>query len=142
MKFIVVDKWRIHRRVIKPTFNLRRLEKFLPIFNVQSKSLISKLDNESDTGISFNLWTYVFSHSLSSICGMYQTAFRFTNFVPLGNAKFCVPVTADPFLKTKKNLKQCFFYLFFLFYENTMVFQKILSEGLIQSKRRHLVVWK
>ncbi|XP_050545258.1 cytochrome P450 4C1-like isoform X1 [Daktulosphaira vitifoliae] len=63
-----VPKWKIHRRIISPFFNTSSINKCLPIFNENSASFILNLQKELRNSESFNIWDYVNSVSVNSIC--------------------------------------------------------------------------
>ncbi|XP_055691226.1 cytochrome P450 4c21-like [Lutzomyia longipalpis] len=44
------DKWRIHRKLINPTFNSTIIQTFLPIFNKEIKVLVSQFENLCNEG--------------------------------------------------------------------------------------------
>nr|QTC11262.1 cytochrome P450 380C41 [Phenacoccus solenopsis] len=63
-----VEKWRKHRRIITPAFNMRLLESFFEIFNRKNRVLIEKLKKEQGTEKHFDLWKYISSTALDIIC--------------------------------------------------------------------------
>lgn len=65
--FIVVT-WRVHRKLITPTFNMRVLESFIEVFVRQSNILIRKMEAELD-GNEFDVFDYVTRCTLDIICG-------------------------------------------------------------------------
>ncbi|XP_027840519.2 cytochrome P450 4C1-like [Aphis gossypii] len=63
-----VDKWRIHRRLITPSFNSSLLSEFFPVFHEKNKILIKNLKSELNKTQSFDLWDYIAPTTLSLIC--------------------------------------------------------------------------
>lgn len=68
---ILVDKWKVHRRLINPAFNINLLKQFLPIFYEKSLTLINNLQIEVGKTQPFDLWNYMLSTTLDMICRMY-----------------------------------------------------------------------
>lgn len=68
MEFIVAT-WRVHRKLILPTFNMRILETFMEVFTRQSDILIKELEVELG-GNGFDVFDYVSRCTLDIICGM------------------------------------------------------------------------
>jgi len=64
----LVDKWKIHRRIITPAFNSKQLEQFFHVFNEKTYNLIRSLREELDKTVPFNLWDYVLPTTLDIIC--------------------------------------------------------------------------
>lgn len=71
----VVEKWKKHRRLLTPAFNLRMLDTFFSIFNAKSERLVGKLKKEVDTGEYFDLWPYISTMALDLICRKYNFKF-------------------------------------------------------------------
>ncbi|XP_065201589.1 cytochrome P450 4C1-like [Planococcus citri] len=63
-----VEKWRKHRRIITPAFNMRLLESFFEIFNRNNQLLVEKLKKELETEKHFDIWKYISSTALDIIC--------------------------------------------------------------------------
>ncbi|KAK7588226.1 hypothetical protein V9T40_005471 [Parthenolecanium corni] len=63
-----VEKWKKHRRLITPAFNIRLMETFFPIFNAKNERLVRRMEKEADTGEYFDLWPYISSNALDIIC--------------------------------------------------------------------------
>ncbi|XP_025419157.1 cytochrome P450 4C1-like isoform X2 [Sipha flava] len=63
-----VDKWRLHRRIIAPVFNNKLMKHLFPVFHEKNEILIKKISIEVDKTQPFNLWDYIASTSLDTIC--------------------------------------------------------------------------
>ncbi|CAB0045304.1 unnamed protein product [Trichogramma brassicae] len=61
------SKWRLHRKLIMPTFNPRILEGFVEIFAKQANVLVKELRVELDAG-EFDIFQYVSLCTLDIIC--------------------------------------------------------------------------
>ncbi|XP_046735163.1 cytochrome P450 4C1-like [Diprion similis] len=59
--------WRVHRKLIGPTFNLRILESFVTVFAVQSNVMVKKMETELN-GEEFLVFDYVSMCTLDIIC--------------------------------------------------------------------------
>ncbi|KXJ78231.1 hypothetical protein RP20_CCG005056 [Aedes albopictus] len=60
--------WKLHRKTLNSTFNIRILNSFLPIFNDSTRKLIKLLDQQADTGKSFDI-LILFTHcTLGMVC--------------------------------------------------------------------------
>jgi hypothetical protein len=74
-KFILLcfldDKWRIHRKILTPTFHFNILHEFLPIFNRNAQKLLECLAAEpkAESKEGFNIFHYSSRCSLDIICG-------------------------------------------------------------------------
>lgn len=64
----LASKWRVHRKLIMPTFNPRILESFVEVFAVQSKILVQQMEIELD-GAEFDVFNYISLCTLDIICG-------------------------------------------------------------------------
>ncbi|XP_012281037.1 cytochrome P450 4C1 [Orussus abietinus] len=62
-----VTKWRIHRKLIMPTFNQKILESFVDIFANQSMIMVREMEVEVD-GKEFGIFKYVSLCTLDIIC--------------------------------------------------------------------------
>lgn len=60
--------WRMHRKVIGPTFNLKILESFVEVFATQAKILVERLRSNVD-GQEFEVSNYLSLCTLDVICG-------------------------------------------------------------------------
>ena len=63
-----MGKWKKHRRIITPAFNMRLIESFFPYFNEKNTNLVIQLKKEADTEIEFDLWDYISFNALDIIC--------------------------------------------------------------------------
>lgn len=61
-------KWRVHRKLIAPTFNSRILESFVEIFSAKSEAMVKKMEVELNKE-EFNIFHYVSLCTLDIICG-------------------------------------------------------------------------
>ncbi|XP_043285788.1 uncharacterized protein [Venturia canescens] len=61
------DKWRIHRKLIAPTFNVKILETFVEVFARQSEVMVEQMSKELGGG-DFNVFAYVTLCTLDIIC--------------------------------------------------------------------------
>ncbi|GAB0099521.1 hypothetical protein DMENIID0001_153930 [Sergentomyia squamirostris] len=63
-------QWKVHRKLLNPTFNLKTLQSYMPIFNNQINVLVSRLSGVN-SAISTDIHDYTSPLALDSIC---QTA--------------------------------------------------------------------
>ncbi|XP_044575508.1 cytochrome P450 4C1-like [Cotesia glomerata] len=61
------NKWKVHRRLIMPTFNPKIIESFIDTMNKQSKILVKVLESEIN-GHEFSVFPYVSRCTLDIIC--------------------------------------------------------------------------
>lgn len=66
-----VDKWRVHRRMINPLFNVNLIKQFFPVFNEENEILIKNLKKEVGKTQMFNLMDYIDPTNLDTICREY-----------------------------------------------------------------------
>ncbi|XP_046591543.1 cytochrome P450 4C1-like isoform X2 [Neodiprion pinetum] len=59
--------WRVHRKLIGPTFNLKILESFVAVFAAQSNVMVKKMEAELN-GAEFPVFDYVSKCTLDIIC--------------------------------------------------------------------------
>ncbi|KAK0177783.1 hypothetical protein PV328_001795 [Microctonus aethiopoides] len=59
--------WRVHRKLITPTFNMRILESFIEVFARQSEILVKEMEAELN-GNEFDVFDYVSRCTLDIIC--------------------------------------------------------------------------
>lgn len=59
--------WKPVRKLMNPTFNLKILQSFLPIFNDRTKHFVNSLGNEVDN-LAFDVLPYAEICTLDSIC--------------------------------------------------------------------------
>jgi hypothetical protein len=71
-KFITVNVWKIHRKSLNYSFNLKILQSFVPIFVENSKNMVEKMMEYTTTKEEFNLLDCTTKCALSMICGMYH----------------------------------------------------------------------
>ncbi|GAB0100690.1 hypothetical protein DMENIID0001_167720 [Sergentomyia squamirostris] len=60
-------QWKVHRKLINPTFNLKTLQSYMPIFNNQVNVLVSRL-NGVNSRLSTDIYDYTSPLALDSIC--------------------------------------------------------------------------
>ncbi|XP_017774235.1 PREDICTED: cytochrome P450 4C1-like [Nicrophorus vespilloides] len=60
------DHWRVHRKIIRPSFNLNMLEKFVQVFNDCSDDMLENLTSKSD-GERFDVFPIIVRHTLDVI---------------------------------------------------------------------------
>ncbi|XP_063531915.1 cytochrome P450 4C1-like [Cydia strobilella] len=65
--FAPVKIWRPRRKVMAPTFNMKNLQNFVPIFDKQSVIMTEKLRERAGRG-DFSFWDYVTTYTFDSIC--------------------------------------------------------------------------
>lgn len=61
------QSWREHRKFLNPTFNLKILKSFVPIFNNQTNILRDILSNEEENRI-FDIYKYMDRCTLDTVC--------------------------------------------------------------------------
>ncbi|XP_014204067.1 cytochrome P450 4C1-like [Copidosoma floridanum] len=61
------SKWRVHRKLIMPTFNQRILESFVEVFSAQSGIMVKEMEAELNGG-EFEVFNYVTLCTLDIIC--------------------------------------------------------------------------
>ncbi|XP_047036303.1 cytochrome P450 4c21-like isoform X2 [Helicoverpa zea] len=66
-----INRWKIHRKLLNPAFNLNVLQSFVGEFNRQAKLLVSSLASEAGKG-PFDIRPYLITNELKSA---YRTAF-------------------------------------------------------------------
>ena len=62
------SKWRVHRKLILPTFNSRILESFVGVFATKSNIMLRELEGELNKG-EFDVFQYVSLCTLDIVCG-------------------------------------------------------------------------
>jgi len=62
------QKWKDHRKLITPTFNLKILEKFVDVFNSNVDIMIKQLSSHVN-GSEFDICPYITMCALDNICG-------------------------------------------------------------------------
>ncbi|GAB0086063.1 hypothetical protein DMENIID0001_000490 [Sergentomyia squamirostris] len=60
--------WKIHRKLINPTFSLKTLQSYMPIFNRQVNVLVSRLE-ELDGKNETDMYPYMSALTLDAVCG-------------------------------------------------------------------------
>ncbi|XP_063621648.1 cytochrome P450 4C1-like [Cydia splendana] len=65
--FAPVNIWRPRRKVMAPTFNMKNLQNFVPIFDKQSIIMTDKLRERAGSG-DFSFWDYITTYTFDSIC--------------------------------------------------------------------------
>lgn len=66
------DLWKIHRKSLNYSFNLRILQTFIPIFIENSKKLVEDLSTNISKSEEFNMLDYTTKSALNMICGELQ----------------------------------------------------------------------
>lgn len=61
------EKWKVHRRLINPTFNRNVLKSYIPIFNRETNLLAKLLEKELESG-AFDVYKYMDRCTLDTIC--------------------------------------------------------------------------
>ncbi|KAG6458744.1 hypothetical protein O3G_MSEX011031 [Manduca sexta] len=64
--FAPVPIWRPRRKVLAPTFSLKNLNKFMKIFNHQSRIMVDKLQKQVGAG-PFSIWGYTSTFTMDAI---------------------------------------------------------------------------
>ncbi|XP_044733636.1 cytochrome P450 4C1-like [Chrysoperla carnea] len=75
-----VSKWRVHRKIIQPTFNMKMIESFMDVFVIQSEILVKILEKQL-TKNSFDVFKYMSPCTLDIIC---ETAMGYKISAQLG----------------------------------------------------------
>lgn len=65
---VLVDKWRVHRRIINPAFNINQIKQFIPIFHEKTQILIKNLQIKVGKTQQFDLVHYITPINLDIIC--------------------------------------------------------------------------
>lgn len=60
--------WKPIRKLLNPTFNLKILQSFVPIFNDKTKIMLENLDREAGN-LNFDLSQYMHACTLDMVCG-------------------------------------------------------------------------
>lgn len=66
------DVWKIHRKSLNYSFNLKILQSFIPIFVENTKSIIDQMMIHAYKNEEFNLLSYTTKCAVSMICGECQ----------------------------------------------------------------------
>lgn len=64
---LLVSIWKNHRKILNPAFGQIVLDRFMGVFNSQSRKLVDALDKEVGKGM-FDHWMYTRSNALETIC--------------------------------------------------------------------------
>lgn len=62
--------WKPIRKLLNPTFNLKILQSFVPIFNDKTNIMLENLDKETGNK-NFDLSKYMHACTLDMVCGKY-----------------------------------------------------------------------
>lgn len=68
--FVAGEYWKPIRKLLNPTFNLKILQSFVPIFNEKTNIMVKNLDKEAGNG-TFDVSKYIFACTLDMVCGKY-----------------------------------------------------------------------
>lgn len=60
--------WKPIRKLMNPSFNLKILQSFVPIFNEKTKSMLQKLDKETGNA-NFDILPFMNACTLDMVCG-------------------------------------------------------------------------
>lgn len=65
------EKWKIHRKILTPTFHFRILEEFVPVMNKQAKRLLESFESQIivNDGVIKDLAKPILLCALDTICG-------------------------------------------------------------------------
>ncbi|XP_069704237.1 cytochrome P450 4C1-like isoform X2 [Periplaneta americana] len=61
------EKWRVHRKIITPTFHFKILEKYLDVFNKNGQILVERLASHASDQEEFDISSYITSFTLDVI---------------------------------------------------------------------------
>ncbi|XP_055542610.1 cytochrome P450 4c21-like [Wyeomyia smithii] len=61
------ETWKVHRKTLNSTFNIRILHSFIPIFNDCAKRLIDRLSRQAESGKTCNILEYISECTLDMI---------------------------------------------------------------------------
>lgn len=75
------EKWKVHRRLINPTFNRNVLKSYIPIFNRETNLLTKLLDKEVECGGAFDIYKYMDRCTLDTICRKLNCGGNFFDFI-------------------------------------------------------------
>ncbi|PSN35333.1 hypothetical protein C0J52_17141 [Blattella germanica] len=63
-----VENWQKHRKIINPTFHMRVLENFVPVFVMNSKRMVAAMKKFVDSCEAFDVTEFSFACTLDIIC--------------------------------------------------------------------------
>jgi cytochrome P450 len=69
------DVWKIHRKMLNYSFNLKILQTFIPTFIENSKKLVEDLSVNIDKTTEFDMLAYTTKSALNMICGKLENFF-------------------------------------------------------------------
>jgi cytochrome P450 len=72
------DAWRIHRKIINPTFNPKVLKSFIPIFIKKADVMIASISKKVD-GEEFDLFAETMQCTMRTIFGWFERYHLFEN---------------------------------------------------------------
>lgn len=72
------DVWKIHRKSLNYSFNLKILQTFIPIFIENSQSLVNDLAVNLGKKKEFDMLHYTTKCALNMICGKYKILIKMT----------------------------------------------------------------
>lgn len=66
--FSAGEYWKPIRKLLNPSFNLKILQSFVPIFNEKTDQMLRNLDKKAGQG-AFDVSEYIFACTLDMVCG-------------------------------------------------------------------------
>lgn len=72
------DDWKMHRKMLNPSFHYNIVNKFIPIFNKHLRTMVEKLNMKSGQ---FDIHQVLKYCSMDMICGKLKTSFVVLNFL-------------------------------------------------------------
>lgn len=64
---LAAGPWKDHRKFLNPCFSLKILQSYMPIFNAEVKTLVSRLQLNVDKD-AFNMYDYMDAATLDVVC--------------------------------------------------------------------------
>uniref|UniRef100_A0A1B0DNC0 Cytochrome P450 n=1 Tax=Phlebotomus papatasi TaxID=29031 RepID=A0A1B0DNC0_PHLPP len=62
------SEWKVHRKLLNPTFSLKILQTYMPIFNKEVKVLVSRLKELTNKKDATDIYTYMDALTLDVVC--------------------------------------------------------------------------
>lgn len=66
--FVLASLWKVHRKLLNPSFSPKILQSFIPIFNEKAITLAKLLDKEVTAGSVFDVYPYLNATAMDMVC--------------------------------------------------------------------------